>query len=96
MILSSNASLVPSSSRLVSLPSHPRIKYFSSTCKRKTHYQTLGVPETASKSQIKVRARQLTNMSPIDLIVESQSSLIFTRSNYLRISINMLLIHVVQ
>lgn len=48
------ASLVPSSSRLVSLQSPPQIKYFSTTCKRKTHYQTLGVPETASKSQIKV------------------------------------------
>ena len=54
MMILSNASPLPSSSRLVSLPSHPR--YFSSTCKRKTHYQTLGVPETASKSQIKVRA----------------------------------------
>lgn len=90
----SNASLVPSSSRPISLPSHPR--YFSSTCKRKTHYQTLGVPETASKSQIKVRAWQATNMSSIDLIVESQSSPIFTRSKYFGISINVLLIHVVR
>lgn len=89
---------VPSSSPLASLPSQQRIKYFSTTCMRNTHYQTLGVPQTASKSQIKVRVRQRHHcVSLLELSVESQSSLIFTRShNSEYLPTNVLLIHIVS
>jgi len=99
-MLSSNThvtSLVPSSSRLVSLPSHARIKLFSTTCKRNTHYQTLGVTETASKSQIKVRV--CLPWSLPEATVENQYfnlSLIFTRSHHSEHLPTYWLIHIVQ